>query len=582
MFKKPPQVKSSSNVKSSERRHLLTEICKQFHIKREDLTKDQELALLPAVTKQATYHSIQEHKGTIYFDGDERPTWFRVRDSHLYPTVYTLWRAGYLLPVILTNPFVISRIVGNANLLLPGCIPPFDKRALRGALVGVASYDSPTVIKAIGTCSLNLTQFDDVQDRQGTAVTIIHRIEDELFNLYEGETAPESVDNTFPKAPVSTEDVSTEDLTTETVAQNEDLSNLDNPASGLFEHNNQEDTEDIKEADPIEDLADTVEELAVDDLDNFFIRSFLQSVKTCKIDLPLSSSKFMSDYILKNLPKMDTKFANIKKTSWKKSAKFLKALEKMKYLTLKGKGDDVNIVTLTVPQDIIRDFVTHKTIEASKASGAANKKASETKMSVLSLYKPTNKSRVIFNKLNLDYQKLYPAHELKEIMNKYIKEADLASKKNPKLVALDSALSSAANISDSDISRDKLFPQFLKSFSPNYTILAPGATYDSSCVVKKGDPKKIKILTQTVLGRKKTTTVSDFEHFHIKPQLLAEDLKNKCSGSTAIGPSKHNPAVLEVMVQGPHGPTIIDYLKEKGVPISFIDFEDKSKSKKKR
>ncbi|OBA20198.1 hypothetical protein METBIDRAFT_43791 [Metschnikowia bicuspidata var. bicuspidata NRRL YB-4993] len=561
MFKKPPQVKSSSNVKSSERRHLLVEICKQFNIEKENLSKDQELALLPAVTKQATYHSIQDHKGTIFFDGDEKPTWFRIRDSRLYPTVYTLWRAGYLLPVILTNPFVISRIVGNANLLLPGCIPPFDKRALRGALVGIASYDSPTVIRAIGTCLLNLTQFDDVQDRQGTAVTIIHRIEDELFNLYEGEKAPESVDDAFPAA------IKQEPETDET-----EISDIANQGPGI------KDTD----ADPVNDLAEAVDELSAEDLDNFFIRSFVQSVKVNKIELPLSASKFMADYILKNLPKMDTKYANIKKTTWKKSAKFLKALEKMKYLTLKGKGDDVNIVSITVPPDILANFVTHKTIESLKSSsGAVNKKTSD-KMLVVSLYKPTNKTRMVFNKLDLDYQKLYASHELKEIMNTYIKEAQLASKKNPKLVTLDSALSSATSTFDPEVSRDKLFPSFLKNFSPNYTILPPGGVLDASCVVKKGDPKKIKILTQTVLGRKKTTTVLDFEHFHIKPQVLAEELKNKCSGSTAIGPSKHNPAVLEVMVQGPHGNTIIEYLKDKGVLISFIDFEDKSKSKKKR
>ncbi|KAM9899240.1 hypothetical protein OXX79_005840 [Metschnikowia pulcherrima] len=565
MFKKQPQVKSSSNVKSSERRHLLTEICEQFQIKRENLTKDQELALLPAVTKQATYHSVQEHKGTIFFDGNEKPTWFRIRDSKLYPTVYTLWRAGYLLPVILTNPFVISRIVGNANLLLPGCIPPFDKRALRGALVGVASYDSPTVIKAIGTCSLNLTQFDDVQDRQGTAVTIIHRIEDELFNLYDGESAPESVDNTPPSAPET--------------AQLETEANTDGESKDVVENEAEEAC--VQEPDSVDELAETVDDICVEDLDNFFIRSFLQSVKVCQIELPVSASKFMADFILKNLPRMDAKYANIKKTSWKKSAKFLKALEKMKYLYLKGKGDDVSVVALTVPPDIITNFVTHKTIESPKSGGGA-KKASDGKMSVVSLYKATSKSRMVFNKLDMDFQKLYTSSELKDVMNNYIKVAELASKKNPKLVVLDSALSSATSTSENEVSRDKLFPAFLRGFSPNYTILPPGGALDNGCVVKKGDPKKIRILTQTVLGRKKTTTVSEFEHFHIKPQILAEDLKNKCSGSTAIGPSKHNPAVLEVMVQGPHGPTIIDYLKEKGVPISFIDFEDKSKSKKKR
>ncbi|PYD84087.1 hypothetical protein DNF23_56480 [Pseudomonas syringae pv. pisi] len=49
-----------------------------------------------------------------------------------------------------------------------------------------------------------------------------------------------------------------------------------------------------------------------------------------------------------------------------------------------------------------------------------------------------------------------------------------------------------------------------------------------------------------------------------------------------MGNSIHNPNLTEVMVQGPHGSTVERYLKEKGVPSSYIEVEDKSKRRKKR
>lgn len=568
MFKKSPQVKSSSNIKTSERRHLLSEICTQYGIDKEALTKEQELLLAPTTTKQAAYQSIQDHKGVIYFTPDEQPIWFRVRDSPLYPTIYTLWRAAYLLPIILTNDHVVERIIGNANLMLPGCIPPLSKAATRGALVAVASYRSPTVIKAIGTCALNLSQFDDVQGRVGEAVTIIHRIDDELFNLYQGDVQiPEDVDSTEKPRFLADKAADTEEAPTEMPSE----SSVADP-------------KDLAETLPdVDDLAETVQDLAVEDVDNFFIRSFLQSVKNFKIEVPINASTFMSEYILKQFPKMDPKFCNIKKSSWKKSAKFLKALEKMNYVSLKGKGDDVSITSFSVPPETIRDFVPHRTMDQPTGSGTtASKKELLNRLTVLSLYKPVSKHKMLLGKLNLNTQSLYTSSELKSILNDYIKVADLADKKNPKMVKFDTLLLSAVPLLEEATTRDKLFTSFLKGFSPNYTVLNPGESYSAKSVVKKGDPKKVQVLTQTVLGRKKTTTVVDFEQFNIKPQVLAEALKTKCSGSTAIGPCKHNPALVEVMVQGPHGPAIVEYLKEQGVPILFINFEDKSKQKKKR
>lgn len=566
MFKKNPQPKPSANIKSSERRNLLASICKEYDIARENLTKEDELELLPATIKQASYQSIQGQKGSIYFDTDERPLWFKPRDHPIYPTIYTLWKSAYVLPIILTNDPTIERLLNFANLMLPGCIPPFDPRATKGTLVGVACYKNPTVIKAIGHCSLDMTQYDDVVDRRGYAVTIIHSLDDELFKLYDHPTSvPLEVNNIKPG-------------NLSAIHENKELADFVNLSIEGGEE--QKENEDAPDKDDVEEEEENF--LTVDDIDNFFVRAFIQSVKKSEMEFPVSASKFMSDYVLKNFPRMDPKYCNIKKSSWKKTAKFLKALEKMNYLTLKGKGDDVNVTSITIKPEVVANFVPHKTMEETNSEATPSKKSLDKKLLVLSLYKANNKSRMIFNKVEKDFLKLYTKQELKELLNDYIKTCSLPNKRNPKMIDLDSNLASLTGITDEMVARDKLFNEFLKKFSPNYCVLKPGEEFSNSTRVYKGEPPKIKILTQNVLGRKKTTSVLCFETFFIRPQDLAEDLKNLCSGSTAINPSVHNPNVTEVMVQGPHGPAIVEYLKTKGIPITFIDFEDKSKGRKRR
>lgn len=593
MFKKDPQPKPSSNIKSSERRGLLATVCKEYGINKEELPKETELKIVPATIKQASYQSVQGHKGIIYFDTDEKPVWFKTRDSPLYPTIYTMWQVGGILPIILTNNHVIEKLTTNANLMLPGSIPPFDLRATRGALVGIASYQTPTVVKAIGHCSLNLTQFDNVQGRQGTAVTVIHVIEDELFKLYDNDVeVPTLVDPYSPSAFDSLnktlkalygEDEEDSDGVDDGEVDEEDTSNNGESTELPENDTSKEENGDNQDA-AIDEISETVEELLIEDIDNFFNRAFLQLVKlNPSIELPISASQFMGQYVLKNLPKMDSKYCNVKKTSWKKSAKFLKALEKEKYVQLKGKGDDVSVVSITVPPETLANFVTHRTNDSSKGSGTTpSKKDLDKKLSIVSLYKPTSKTRMVYNKLNKDFQNLYTQVELKGIVNDYINAAGLVDKLKPKFVGIDEHLKSATGIKEEKVTRDKIINPFTANHSPHYVILKPGEVNYTPKQVHKGTPPKIKILTHTVLGRKKVTTVVDFEKFFIKPATLAEDLKNKCSGSTSVGPCVHNPNLTEVMVQGPHGTTIIEYLKSKGVPISFIDFEDKSKGRKRK
>lgn len=571
MFKKNPQPKASANIKSSERRKLYQEICSTYGLEPQDILKDVEVQILPMTTKQATFKSPQGISGTIYRDENETPTWFRPRGGKLYPSVFTLWKVP-LLPTVMTHPHVIEVLQNGADLMLPGTIPPFDSRCTKGTVVGVVDSKSPSVIKAVGVCNLNLTQFSSVIGRTGAAVEILHHMSDELvaLNKLVDIAVPGNVENPLGKAVQESVEHGDEGSIKSGLSEAEPTSNS----------HEEEPAQEPPQETPLN--SDDIEYgISTEDLDHLFIRAALQAIKVDNIDLPVSSSTFMSSHVLKNLPAMDASYCNVKKTSWKKTAKYLKALEKLGYLTTKGKGDDVTVTSLISKENpTIQNFVTHKTVQStSTPSKPPTKKKKDHELSVVYLYKPTSKLRSIFNRVEKEYDILYTSVEVRRILDDYIKVADLVDKKNPKVVRLDEELSAATRLKES-CPRDKIFSSFLSSFSVNHSILKPGET---NGVMFKGEPPKIAIITEMRLGRKVVTRVQNFEHYFIKPHVLAEELRTKCSGSSTIGQSIQNPSITEVTVQGPHAKLITDLLnKDKGVPVSFIDVEDKTKKKKKK
>ena len=174
MFKKPAQIKPSSNIKTSERKRLLSVIGDTYSIPLNELSKEEIEKIVPPTIKKASFVNFEKVTGSIYFDENEIPVWFHTRDSDIYPTIFTLMKYPTLLPTIKTHPHVLGILSKGADLMLPGTIPPFDPRTIRGAIVGIVSLEEPDKITAIGHCKLNLPQFDSVVGRSGIAVGIIH------------------------------------------------------------------------------------------------------------------------------------------------------------------------------------------------------------------------------------------------------------------------------------------------------------------------------------------------------------------------------------------------------------------------
>ncbi|KAI5956359.1 hypothetical protein KGF54_000834 [Candida jiufengensis] len=559
MFKKPPTTKASANIKSSDRRKLLATICQTYNLNIDEISKEGLENILPSTSKKATFISSTGISGTLYLNDQELPTWFQTRDSQLYPSILTCWKCPYILPLIKTHPHVVEVYLGKgADLMLPGTIPPFDERATKYSVVGVVSSDNPHRIMAIGTCNLNMTQFDNVVGRSGTAVNILHHYNDELMKLNKeiDVEIPDTVDPIIPKKEVEAEEVSGESK------------KESKPADEEIQEHNMENKEENEEED---ELAEEIETLTVEELDNFFVRSLLQTIKLEKLELPMSSNVF-STFIYKNLPNMDSKYANIKKTSWKKISKFLKEMKKLKYLDIKGKDEDLTIISvISTNSSVIENFVPHK-INKPKKSGTTD--LQDAIMTIKTLYKPTSKSRMFFNKINEEFDALYTLGELKSKFENYIKHFELVVPTSPKNILIDEIISKPINKPEgTQMARDQAFKEFLPNFSPYYEMISADKQHKE---ILKGQPPKINIVTEMKIGRKIITRVGNYDKFFIKQGVFSEELRIKCSGSTTILEDD------QIQVQGPHGMLIIELLKKKGIPLSCIDFVDKVKKKKKR
>lgn len=559
---------------------MLGAIVKEYKLP-EGLSKETEEKILPAIIKQTTFKSPKGYSGTIYTDEHQTPVWFKTKDIELIPTVYTLWNAPFILPIVHTHPHVIEVLEGGADLMLPGTAPPFAESIKKGSIVAVADTQNPLVVKAVGRSNLNLGQITQVVGTTGIAVDVYHTNEDMLFKIAKAKIKP-------PKEPsleLKFKEEANGNNEPENVATEE---NTETQESESQENNEEEVVEEEQKSseDPqVNELANVVDTLTVEDVDNFFKRSLLQTLTQEKLTLPMPASVFMN-HIIANLAS-DFNQIQIKKTSWKKSAKYLKAMEKEGFLKLKGKGDDLIVVSSAKKEnnEALKNFVPYK-VKKSKPQGAQPASKSEDKNTLIAhkFYKPNAPLRPIFNDLDLVYVNMFTANEVKDILNKYIAKHNLVNQKNKKTVLLDDNLSHIIP-GDKVQGRDKLLTPFLSKFTEFYQLENPSLPADEQLHREpvKGQIPQVKIITETKIGRKVVTRTFNFEAFGINAEELSNELKVKCSGSSTIGQNVQNPKLTEVTVQGPHSKIVIELLTKKyGLNQQWISFEDKSRPKKKR
>ncbi|KAH6661053.1 hypothetical protein BKA67DRAFT_510228 [Truncatella angustata] len=635
MFKKKPEVKNLSPLRSSDRRKLADQIIQDYNIQvpsqqpaSEDAATPQTTlsslrnSLLPESTSSARFTTISgpNHSlvsGTVYVgthpDQDERILWFQYgKNAKLIPTVYTLWQNPNIVPLLHTPDFVVEeKLTHGSDLMIPGLFKPrgsqWDSRATTGALVAVAGLKKDTVPLWVGMCEVDVTKLgDDLRGQKGVAVKGLHWAGDEAWSWKivgsNGLTAPETVAGWKGL----TQDVT---AAVNEVSLNDDDDDDAQDGDGGTTHA----TGDHRVV--IADIADEAEEHepTTKEVDDAFLHAFLYAAHKAKssgtephygLDFPIPPSVLISNMIQPNL-RVQNQHYNIKKTSWKNVKKFIKHLDKNKLLKSKDRsGGETVILDIDFNDTQVTGFRPYplpkpKAITGSAASGSiqSNEALSSSdpsvgqKITIQTVYRASSKLVPTLLPSKTEY---YTAYQITSALKAYIdKHPDLGGQ-GAASIKLDPFIANTilgAKPSPEDnraiaagrIARGTLQKRILEDthLCQPYHILGRSSS-TTEPKPKAGPPPKVYVALEKRTGTKVVTKVWNLEPFSIDPQLLAPELQKKCAGSASAGQlTGGKPGLLEVVVQGDQRKVLLEVLATRGIDAKWVDVVDKTKSKKK-
>ncbi|KAK9765591.1 hypothetical protein K7432_005952 [Basidiobolus ranarum] len=585
MFKKPFTLKTVAPLRSSDRRRSLAEIKQHFAGAIETTEKPEEIEeetsenvgnkegqenkpeLLPSDVSSAKFSSHIKDHGIIYFDNKQNPLWLKIdskgSDITLIPTVYTLWKFPNLLPSISTHTPVVSRLLGGADLMLPGFITPPNgfPELRRGDLVSIVIRGHPAPV-AVGRMAVDTSEIPISGPRKGKGVYILHVYRDYLWSHGDKSDPPE-------------------------------FKALEAVSDGEMEMNDEgaETRQEVPEEKPETNLT-------VAEIDDIFKASLLQALKVrltpdgASQQLPMMASAFYSGYILASRPVN----VDIKQSSYKKVAKFFKAMEKKGLFKCKEMRGELHLMGVNWQHKDLTDFVPYKvpTVAASTSqppnSGAKptnnSNSAPSGEIKIVEIYKVSSTVAPLFDDMKASKDSLYDKTELRNLIMDYVKIHGLANPKDQRMVRIDPILCDALlkkqeYSSVNFLARDQCVLRLLANMHPYHLMETPG----QEPVVKKGNVKPIQITIEARQGRKAVTKITGMEHFQVSVNDLAKQLQTLCASSVAVNElpiGKNTPhPISEILVQGHQEKKVIEELTARGVPSKHVQLNDKTAKKKK-
>lgn len=593
MFKKKAATKPFASLKGSERKKFMSTILQRFGIDESHFPAEAKSRLAPKELKNAKIQLHSGERAVLYTDGS-RPLFVLLSDNQIVPTVYTLWENPYLLPIVCTPEYTIGRLQNGADLMIPGIFPPYPdlqgQPVPSGYPVAIASTKRPNVPVAVGITALDFGNIDFENDR-GKAVLVCNVIGDTLFESYRTKvTIPEDLDRTLPveKGVDSVGEVPTTQLADMTI-KGGSKSDADKEKEEKVDTDIQyRETDAVEQGDQSNETDQAPSQpprndLPTEQIDNAFIMALYQTLKKAvdnPIELPISSTLLLSQYLLTNLPYTDPS-VQMKKTSWKRASKFFKTMEKGGLLKTKERNGELIITSLTGKEvDKIKNFQLFKPKSyTAPAAGSSTQVSTPSKKDTLlnakEYWRPQYASIPLFEAMGASTIQFYALDQLKQVLVDYIKKQDLINKENPKLINIDDVLAKALSTgAGTTLGRDKLAWSLQKNCSIFHVINQPG---ESGGKVVRGPIPQIKLYVERRTRGKLATRVVNLEAFHLDPVTIAEELRVLCAGSTTVNPVKEGSDLKEVMVQGSQSRAVVKLLETKGVRSNWIEINEKAR-----
>ncbi|KAI1790893.1 eukaryotic translation initiation factor SUI1 family protein [Ganoderma leucocontextum] len=607
MFKKPlADLKTSAPLRSSDRRKLRQRVLQSYPSQ----PPEEGDSLVPDGLQSQKFSTHLEQPGVAYLSADGDPLWFTIGkgSEELIPTVYTLWKRPDLLPFLSTPAPVVPKLIGGADLMIPGVIQ-HSSTLNPDQLVSVTQYHPgaigpPLAVgrMAVSSDTLRSTEGTDVK---GKAVYVLHAWKDALWEMGPSKKAdppaPVEVKSPAAESPLGNEAGSLDDATGDTA------SSPSPSTEAAPTHGEETQVNSDTQARPEEPAETKAVALTPEDVSDCLRAAILQAIGTALADVlpstfPMPASTFWSSYVLPARPAAvlgsnglaDASLMDVKHSTHKNVKSFLKACAKEGLVKLKETKGDV-VVTAVYPQHpAVATRRPHRTVgdleaKAKKAGqqGQKEKEAEEKRkgeIHVAEFWKPFGATVPFFVSAEKETSELYTISEIKDIVNGYVSSRSLINANDQQYtnVGSDQFLAGAVSSKGEDapefLKRDEVLKRVRANMQAWHEITVEGG----DMVRKKGELKPVSVVIKIRQGRKACTLITGYETFGLQGDDLAEELRKTCASSTSVSPIHGKPNSLEVMVQGKQLKAVTDLLVARGVPKRWIEGADQTQEKKKK
>lgn len=553
MFAKTFRVKSNTVIKGSDRRKLKADISAAFPA----LSADELSDLVPN-KEELNVVKIYAHKGdavTLYVL-HKNPLFFEL-EKRLYPTVYMLWRYPAALPTFRTWPPVVQKLVGGADLMLPGVVVPSsglpDVRQGDCCAVTLVNNRAPV---AVGTAAVSSAEMHSL-GMKGRGVCVLHTYMDNLWAFGDKSCPP-----TLPYAEsegqgVNGEEYEVDEEVEECVEEEQSPGEtvIDQVCSGteelsLTEQEEEKGEKGNEQEDEDDDLR-TPQEI----MDALLLQCFFHALKSKvkKSELPLLTSTFLRNHMFSCCP--SGKQLDIKKSSYKKLSKFLQAMQqqhnlvRVKELT---KGVE-SIVEVDWNNRELRSFAAPKEtdIEAAPVQDAGEGETPYHPPEITTLYSVSARLEPLFVDSNKRKGTILQPTEVRGIVTEYVKKNELVDKNNKNYVTInptlcDCLLEKSEYQEIESLKWDDLFSRTLRKMQECYQVVFPG----QAPLIKKGHIEPIDITVASRGSNKKVTLIKNLEVYGLDPSVVATALQHRVQASSVLQPIPGAKDKVLVQIQG--------------------------------
>ncbi|XP_062854667.1 eukaryotic translation initiation factor 2D [Trichomycterus rosablanca] len=580
MFTKAFRVKSNTVIKGSDRRKLKADVSAAFP----SLSTDTLNELIPN-KDELNVVKVYAHKGdavTVYVL-HKNPVFFQL-EKQLYPTVYTLWRFPDLLPAFTTWPPVVEKLIGGADLMLPGVVVSStglpDVTQGDCCAVNLVSSRAPV---AVGTAAMSSSEMRS-GGMKGKGVNVLHTYMDQLW-AFGDKSAPPVIPVTDTALQAETDAEPEGEECSEEGGQNEELKDDD-----------EERKEQNSETSAVKSSCQSLQDLSLEDeeegeqdtrspqeqMDSLMFQCFLHALK-CKVkksELPLPTGTFLRKHMISCCP--NGKHLDVKKSSYKKLSKFLQCMQKEHSLVRVkelSKGVD-SIVEVDWKNSELRSFRVPDDWESPEESvkESEGSELSYQPPEITPLYGVTARLEPLFQDAQKKKGAVLQASEVRTIITDYVKINELVHETNKSYVIINPVLCDCllekSEYQEVEVLKwDDLFSRTLSKMQACHQLQFPG----QPLVVRKGQVEPIDITVVSRGSNKKVTLVKNLEIFGIEPALVADALQHLVQASAILHDVPGAKDRQQVQIQGNQVHHVGKLLLEQyQIPRKYIQGLDKA------